>query len=880
MAKHKIRFSAGFLLLFFTLAVLAQPRKEEWDEKNDPKNQAKNEKMAPLPKVNELDELGVGSFSQEAIKAPSPTSKNFLLSFAIPHDRIISTVSRLEVTRIALFPTRQLPEEKFEVKVLDGTGTKVTPKEFVTGSGMELLPFEKIVLDEVEAFLKRDKLPISREEQLETAIRAMACARRFHLLAVSEGKRVGREWDALGNDLKNKHIDCMRGLFALYRSGRKYEKADELGLKLLAAFPDDVKVKKDIYQLQLQRVVEDLKAPTDEDYIRLRGATIEYEQIPGTLTDPLLKSAKDRLTKRAENLVAEAIQLNDQGKSAEGLNRLRVAETIAPDLAGIVAARNRLKGAVLYVGVSALPEKMTPATARTDSEKWTVELLFESLVRPVTVEGLTRYRPMLAAELPTVDPLCRTFVLPKNIRWNERDFLNAHDIRETINLTKKNNLPDRTAPRDLYGSECVDLLDVNLNPENLFTLQIHLSRGIPHPLQKMNFKILPGRWLVANRKEIDDEEFARNPWGTGPYRYLGRQTEAGGREVAVFQANPYYQARKPNSPHFQEIRMFVPPLSGLDKEAKNGQLHLLPDISPSLANRFETEAGLSTQFRVSKPTLNKRIHILALNHRRPVLQREKLRQGLSSAIDREKILNEVYREGFKNTHSALVGPFPLKSWATPKAAREVPLFKPGAGGVILESLEPGENLRLNLKFDQSDPRNAQAAMMIKTAIEQASQQKGVTRVEIVLDPLDAPTLRKRIELERDFDLALTHLDYTDDLLSLDHFFTPSAAGRGGRNLTGYLSSVTKIQESDRRFMQLLAEVKQHRDFSGELREKTWDIHTAFNQRVPFIPLWQLDRWLAIHHDLQIFLNDPNIPSHPNDLDPAILFQGIEYWKMK
>ncbi len=880
MGSQKIRFVAGFFTLLLAVVVLAQTRKEEWDEKTDPKNKDKNEKVTSPVKGNDLADLGVGSFSQEALKTPSATSKNFLLSFTIPHDRIVSAVSRAEVSRIALYPSRALPEDKFEVKVLDGTGTKVTPKEFITGSGLELIPFEQVVIIEVDSFLRRDKLPITREEQLETAIRAVACARRFHLLAVGDGKRVGKEWDALSNDLKKKHIECMRSLFALYKEGRKYDKADELGLKLMGIFPDDAKIKKDIYQLQLQRVVEDLKTPTDDDLLRLRGAVVEYEQIPGTLTDPLLKSAKDRLTRKAETLVKEAIKLDGEGKSAEGLNRLRTAESIDPEYPGILTARGKLKGAVLYVGVSSLPEKMSPATARSDSEKWAVELIFESLVQPVTFEGLTRYRPMLATELPSIDPLCRTFTLSKNIRWNEKDSLNAHDIRETLNLAKKSNLADRTAPRDLPGSEFADLLDVTLNSENLLAPQLNLNKGVPNPLQKMGFKILPARWLVANRKEIDDEDFARKPFGSGPYRYLGRQTEAGGREVAVFQANPFYQLRKPGTPNFQEIRMFVTPLSGLDKEVKNGQLHLVPDVSPSLATRFETEAGLSTQFRIAKPTLNKRIYVLAFNHRKQALQREKLRQGISGVIDREKILTDVYRDGSTKAHHALVGPFPVKSWATPKEAREVPLFKPGAGGVIIESLDVGESLKLNLKFDQTDTRNTQAASMIKTAIEQASTQKGIVRVEITLDPLDTPTFRKRVELERDFDLVLTHLDYTDDLMSLDHFFTPTAAGRGGRNLTGYLSPAMKIQESDRRFMQLLEDVKQHRDFSKELRDKTRDIHTAFNQRLPFIPLWQIDRWIALHRDLQVFPSDPMIQGNPNDLDPAILFQGIEHWKMK
>ena len=114
------------------------------------------------------------------------------------------------------------------------------------------------------------------------------------------------------------------------------------------------------------------------------------------------------------------------------------AETLDPDAPGIEDVRGRLRGTVLYVGVSKLPEKMSPATAVTDSEKWAVELMFEGLLEAVPDTEVIRYRPALAESLPAVMPLGRSFTLPHNAHWSREPGVNldplvdARDVRGTL----------------------------------------------------------------------------------------------------------------------------------------------------------------------------------------------------------------------------------------------------------------------------------------------------------------------------------------------------------------------------------------------------------------------------------------------------------------
>src|SRR5262245_66400581 len=98
---------------------------------------------------------------------------------------------------------------------------------------------------------------------------------------------------------------------------------------------------------------------------------------------------------------------------------------------------------------------------------------------------------------------------------------------------------------------------------------------------------------------------------------------------------------------------------------------------------------------VAVATVNRRVHMLAVNHRQTALQSDRLRQGLSAAINREAILKELFRGGNENAHAALTGPFPPKSWATPPTGKRAALYKPGAGGLITDA-QGGRPIHLRL----------------------------------------------------------------------------------------------------------------------------------------------------------------------------------------
>jgi hypothetical protein len=894
MSRYRaVSFGLLILLVSSSTYLAAQPpRKEEEEDTPKQKDKEKARPAVPVPVAEpekkdappgnpEGVDADIGSFAQEMAKATHPVARELFKFLIVPYDRIDANFKGGAIYRIELLQLRELPEGELEVKVLAPNGKESKEMKFPAGNGFKYIPFELVVLEQVDKFLEKDST-LDPLDKLNYAARAVASGLRWHLLAVNANKRVGKEWEPVAKQLRDRHLALLRQRFEAMVKAGMYKNADELGLKMLARYPDNNDVLRDVYGLQLRSTKEAIKSPTDADLLKIRESLLLYEKLPGKKEEGLITDSRKMLRDRAAALIAEAKDLDSKKMTAAALAKLRTAELLDPELPGIGDARISLKGKVLYVGVSKLPEKMSPATAETDSEHWACELMFEGLLQTIPDKEVTRYRPALAETMPAVMPLGRSFTLPRNIRWGKEGvgIVDARDVRGTLDLLR------RPAYRDRWCADGLDVFEEIDRIRDPFKLRLAYRQGVLEPLGRATFKVLPAQWLQTQGKAADDDAFARAPFGTGPFVYAGREREGMDRESAVFRANPYYSQRdgKLGLPLIREIRFIVPNQSTVAADVAGGQLHVYPDPPDVLVPRFRGDMGLKDSVRVSVAATNRRIHLLAVNHRKSSLQNATLRQGLSAAINREAILKDIYRPNDPKAHHALTGPFPLRCWATPATAREAPLYKAGAGGLIAEGLA-GRTIKLQMVYVEDDPKEQnpkrqKICQAMKGQIEEASTKNGMPTVEIEVVAMTPERFHEKVHLEGDYDLALTTFDYRDDLYSLSSLLDPEATSRGSRNYMGYLGEGTNPTDADRRLRKLMEEVRQYRDFSKQVKEKTWDIHALFNQRVPFIPLWQLDRYLVTHRDLDVFVDNPNVPVNPERLDPAIVFTGVEMWRLK
>ena len=544
---------------------------------------------------------------------------------------------------------------------------------------------------------------------------------------------------------------------------------------------------------------------------------------------------------------------------------------------------------VLYVGVRSFPERLSPATAQFDSEKHAVELLFNGLLEEVPDgSGGVRYRTGAALAFPAMIPGGRELLIRQTPRTaNGTDGFDAHDVVETIKML-------RTRP-ELPVSAGLPWIDALPTPIGGGSLRIAFQHGHPDPRALLTFKVLPGRYLTEKGKKLDDQEFAARPFGTGPYRVhaLPEVAGAGPREL-VFVDNPAYSRSKDRAsePYLREIR-FVEVAKLVDPfdDFRRGKLHILPDLTPAEMKQALDQGGtvLGGKGQVVTASTNRRVHILAVNHRRTALQNLDLRKGIALAIDRDEILNELYRISapqHRRFTAAMSGPFPPNSWATVKApgGLPVPLVNRADATVRLKRYlsTPGVQAELRLAYSTGDPQGQAVCEKIKDHVESLFKGGTGKSLTLILEPHEPRELHRLVFNEHRYDLAYVPYDFADDWhpLGLAAMLDPGAAIPGGRNFTEYLAPGVNAQPEDRDLGNELAAQLDYRDFEGQIKPRTRRIHQLFNDRMPFVPLWQLDRHMLVNTGLRVFVDDSTEPSPIQSLNPTLLFQNVGRWRIE
>jgi peptide/nickel transport system substrate-binding protein len=569
------------------------------------------------------------------------------------------------------------------------------------------------------------------------------------------------------------------------------------------------------------------------DYSKVRAVLnrLDERYVHSAEAEPLRAALK----KQASGLIKEADDLPD----VAAIHMLENALALWPQTPGLWAdlEKRRQTYRVLYVAVRQLPENLSPATAWTDVEHQALELLFNRLVNVTADPALgQRYQPDLARELPN-EGIEHEIQLRRDVYWSDGERLTSTDIRHTVLLAGA-------------ASAWRDLVEPPRLEGRPFTLKLTVKQGLLDPFAPLRFFVLPQKHHGQNLSRADDPAFAKAPIGTGPFRYLGRRPE-GKREVAVFEANPFYvpppgQGRG----HIGQVRLVA--WSDLKDDPGQPLPHLVLDFP------IRSLADLKKRGYAEVHSLpNRRIYFLALNHRVPALANQDLRRALAHAIAAEQILDQHFRGADESAklYVLLNGPFPSGSWAaSPRVPRS--LYQPELAKSFARKVSP---VRLTLKYPSAEPGVAEACTALA---DQAHKLFAEVNVNVTLDlvPLSPDKMRDAIH-KRDYELAYHHWDYDDDNFWLWPLFDPhaSALAAGGSNFLGY--------ENDSKLQSLLRGVLNHRQFSV-VRELQRSIHDHLYERMPFIPLWQLPVNVA---------TSPALRTGP--LDAHQLFASVLDWKV-
>jgi ABC-type transport system substrate-binding protein len=821
------------------------------------------EKPVPPPRAlkppPQVLPLGTGPFDlvEEAKKATHPEVKKFLEELSQTSDELVSDSGK--VYKISPLARRYDRNDTRPLTVKPVTGDTVT---FQANQIRTVLHYEQRVLDRVRTFLDRrldsGENKVTRFNQLRAAEMALTEALKYHQGAISQNVRDKTTWAGMADDLKSTlfsvRIDEIRALSA----EGQIATGEVLSHKLFSEAPGDRVLLDAIEQFYVKQADEFLE---QNNFLEAR-LKMEYlrEKFRHGLSTQLTRRIIGRLENHARKhfeLARQAVEAKDRSKA---LTALEEAEQAWPTLPGLREFRVRTVGeyTVLRVGVRSLPSMLSPITAITDADKIACRLVYEPLVAPRFAPSATEGYTPIVSDMPHRVARGYEFNIPPYLKWSDGSPVKTDDVMRSFEFIGKPGSPLYDPTYDNDGVFVLNQVD-----ESKFT--VTFRNAVIDPLSHLGFYLLPSSRLPRDQSTTAAAlAFAKNPMGTGPYVFAGREDE----EI-IFKVNPHYKRpHLPEGPAIREIRFIKYSDFDVAKRAYlDGRWQMLLDATSKeideLAGNPQSLVFTPTEPRATggQVLTNPRIYFLGFNYRKAHFNAAKAdgtndaRKAVYHAINRNGILTTLFRGKMGSYHNELNGPFPVNSWGYDSTSYGQSAYNTVQANVSARGSRLPE---LKLIVLAEDEMGVKACEMIAADLAKAN-------VKVRVTPLAANSFYVELNKpEPDYDLVYTCYDFENESLNVRSLFDAAGAGGQGRNFMSY-----QRQTPNAELMRAINEGIFTRDMKNAER-KLYSVHKQVIDKALIVPLYQLDRHVAVHRSLD---------KYPR-FHPIYVFEGVENWVLR
>ena len=779
------------------------------------------------------------------IALSSPIATAFLKIPENPFDTITVTHPFRPITTYKVEPINKffkLPASDEVILRLRVIDKNFSFKELVTTGPTaikEIKFFEETLAETVQKFIE-GRISLDTNEysssieffdRLLLAEEVLEKGLRLHDSAIATEKRTGEGWGNMRKILATKLLSIRINKIQVYTEKKDWDQALFEISKLSSGSPD-----KETLQKLSSYLVDVIDGSNQSGLITSK--TKELLSVFLFLESKLYSSESDKpllnlLRKKSDMFYMQAE--NSQGKiPPEKTNEflLRALE-LQPDH---IKARQLLEKIspqkeTLKVGLPKRPEFNNEALLN-DSEIHAADLLYESLFRKETnVDGNSRTIQVLASSKITPTRNGVTFNLVPSSFWSNGKPVTAPEIQASMKKNKSLSW--------LHSDENI-LLNWNNNDTNSF--EVKFKSGILDPFSLFDFKIIQEN----NTK-----------YGSGPYRFSNKGTELG-REHLVFKAQPFYSFRKENigKPIIPEIRFYKS--SDPVDDLITGKIDLAVDLNfQDITKIKKLNNNPPINFAQTGNQLpNKRVYFIAVNPNKGVLKSPEIRKAIAHSMLRSKVLADVWIGSEKGmAHQALESIFPKDYSFTNGLEKTESAWSQDLAKILqtqaTENIPRQIMISISLKFPSGDTKTTQAIDLL------ASQIKSCLKIDVIPEPIDPSLYFKKIIEDRDYELAYAWHDYSDDNCSLypllfNYFRNHNAEFQHNQKLQSLLDTAKTTMLAST-IPEMLASKK--------------IMISLFEQELPLIPLWQLDRYWAWRRDLQL-----------NFTDSLHLFQNASSWK--
>jgi peptide/nickel transport system substrate-binding protein len=566
-----------------------------------------------------------------------------------------------------------------------------------------------------------------------------------------------------------------------------------------------------------------------------RGRQILHELEQFTRDHPVVKATRERFIAKAQGLMDKAAK----AQGGERVDALYESLRVWPELPGAAAAFNSAFTALptLDVAVADLPRPLAPWIRSPAGERTSRLVYLPVLAADSEAANRGTLPGQLVAGLDKANLGRRLDIrLREGVTWSDGS-------RPVTSIDIVRSLSDRTDPRSpAFNARWADLLErVQATDES--QVEVHLRRAV---LKSERWLLGPVGPAHAAWDGWVTTEQGRQPIGDGPFRW-----ESGTNERAYYVASRSDGETGASPARVRRIREIRHPSAAAALAAfLRGDVtmieHVPPDRVEGLSKSSELRVG-----HLELPSL----HRIALDGRNPVLRNRQLRRGLSYAIDRKTLLEEILLHHAADEVNAVSdGPFAKGSYADAPGVKPLG-YDPLLSKMLIAAAHKelgGQPLKLTFEY----PATPEAQAVVPKIAE------SFRRVGVEIDTLERPEsqLEEELRAGRRFDLAYRATRCAEPIYDAGPLLCP---GYDAPPDSGGLGAVASP-----RTLELLLRLERSTDMPSA-NGLVVAIDRESHDELPVLPLWQLQDYFAWRPRLK----GPVESS-------ALLYQGIDAWEIE
>ncbi len=227
--------------------------------------------------------------------------------------------------------------------------------------------------------------------------------------------------------------------------------------------------------------------------------------------------------------------------------------------------------------------------------------------------------PMLATKWERLSPTTVRVTLREGVKFHDGSPLRAQDVKATLDRL---GTPNSTV---LYA---VVFAPLHCEIRNARTIDIVCDK----PLGVLE-RALPFARIMSAKVLASPALLKRSPVGTGPFRYVSRNSSQ-----TVLEANPDYW--QPGKPHVKSVVFqTIPDQSARINALQTGTIDVMVEASTAQIDQFKPDS----RFYIPPPRFYTPAHFFYYLRQKGPLADARVRQAFAYAIDRKAIASTVFR---------------------------------------------------------------------------------------------------------------------------------------------------------------------------------------------------------------------------------------------